>query len=635
MGEESVHISYSSFLKKVYSLASSQAVSEAQQLAFDYKKSVELSNDDLGKIAVILGKAYISFCQENYAESNSLAAQIEYDFNNYSKKNSLNEDYLELKQKFYTLRGLCYKRIEQFDIAIVFNKKASELAKKLNNPRLVCNSLVNLGNLYYYEKQYEKAEEVYNKALRYANELPSFKGRSAIYNGLSSCLGEIGRFKEAYEYADKAVVWAVKENHLTLIPIVLCNQAYNCLFYEEQFHQVPNLINRLENMLESNSFTAKDSILIDFNRVKALYALRTKNYQEVLSIILPSEGKANIEQHIKVSFADYLVEAYIGLNQKEKAIEAYKKFKELNDKDYHIARKMYFKRQSQYLDMLYSEMDQGKELLDKEMAERERAEKDKAEILQLKKITEEQKKELEEKSQHLRAVNESLQQFSRTVAHDLKEPLRTINGFVNLLKKKEATNFSENAKEYMSFISISTERMENMIGNILQNTKVGFTDVTIENVNLNQIIKNVLLSLNYQINSKKARVEIEKLPIITGNVELIQLLFQNLISNAIKFTQKDIKPQISVGSVVRDDETIFYVADNGIGISKENKEKIFNSFERLNNPKEFDGTGLGLSTCSKIVKLHNGKIWIEENENGGTIFYFILNPPNRATKDKE
>lgn len=224
----------------------------------------------------------------------------------------------------------------------------------------------------------------------------------------------------------------------------------------------------------------------------------------------------------------------------------------------------------------------------------------------------------------LQRSNEDLKNFAHVVSHDLKQPLRTINGFINLIKKKEI-NFSEKSKEYFSYVSDGTIRMQEIIDGILNYSKVSNLEHTETTFALNDTVNEVLADLNFQLKESNSKIIAEKLPIIIGYESLIKQVFQNLISNSIKFRQKNKSSIIEISSHEDDECHYITVKDNGIGIPSNEKEKVFELFQRAHSNQEFDGTGVGLSFCKKIVERHNGTISIDsEGENLGTTVTFSL-----------
>ncbi|MBK7959048.1 MAG: PAS domain S-box protein [Bacteroidetes bacterium] len=230
--------------------------------------------------------------------------------------------------------------------------------------------------------------------------------------------------------------------------------------------------------------------------------------------------------------------------------------------------------------------------------------------------------ELVKKSQELAAVNKELEQFVYVASHDLQEPLRTISNFVGLLNKQE-TNRSEDENNYLKFISKASSKMQHLIKDLLDFSRIG-KKIRIETLDCNLLIKEVIDELSASIQESHAKISISPMPIIKANEIELKNLFQNLISNAIKFQKKNDQPSIVVNCIENENDYLFSVKDNGIGIDKQFNNRIFIIFQRLHNDSEYLGTGIGLATCKKIVLQHNGKIWVESKLGEGSTFFFTI-----------
>lgn len=248
--------------------------------------------------------------------------------------------------------------------------------------------------------------------------------------------------------------------------------------------------------------------------------------------------------------------------------------------------------------------------------------------------------EIESKNQQLKSINNELQNFAYTVSHDLKDPLRKIMHYIDLIYDNNSHSITEDSKKYFNYVTTSAQRMKNLIEGLLSYALVGIKKSDFRKVNCKSIVDIVLSNLSETINEKNAEIIVKKLPVVKGNYQLLIQLFQNLIGNALKFVDVQ-KPVVEIGSLksdkinikLPDDQNnsneiikdVIYVKDNGIGISNSLKDKIFVIFSRGHSSSKFPGSGIGLATCKKIVEEHNGKIWFEPNKNNGSIFYFTLN----------
>jgi PAS domain S-box-containing protein len=226
------------------------------------------------------------------------------------------------------------------------------------------------------------------------------------------------------------------------------------------------------------------------------------------------------------------------------------------------------------------------------------------------------------KNKELEQKNKELEQFAYVASHDLQEPLRTTSSFVNLLEEQYKGRLDEKADKYIHYIVESSDRMKTLITDLLEFSRIG-SKKELKEFDCNAVLQEVLDDLGAAIKETGAKITSETLPVISGYPEIRQL-FQNLLFNSIKFRKKNTRPEIHISVQYKTDEWQFAFSDNGIGIAKENHERIFIIFQRLHTRTEYPGSGIGLSHCKKIVELHRGKIWLESEPGKGATFYFTI-----------
>ena len=223
----------------------------------------------------------------------------------------------------------------------------------------------------------------------------------------------------------------------------------------------------------------------------------------------------------------------------------------------------------------------------------------------------------------LERSNRELEQFAAIASHDLKEPLVTVGGFLGLLKRRYERDLDAEANRHIRYALESVERMERLIGDLLQYSRVCTQAKPFQVIDSSDVLEIALKNLAGQLHTKRVFVTHDPLPEIIADSTQIGQLFQNLIGNAIKFCRND-ERRIHISAVRNGKEHIFSVQDNGIGIAPEYTNEIFTAFRRLHGGDEFPGTGLGLSTCAKIVERHCGRIWVESKPGEGSTFYFTI-----------
>jgi len=234
---------------------------------------------------------------------------------------------------------------------------------------------------------------------------------------------------------------------------------------------------------------------------------------------------------------------------------------------------------------------------------------------------------LELKNKELELKNKELEQFAYVASHDLQEPLRTTSSFAELLQQQYQGKLDAKADKYLTFITQSSERMKVLIKDLLDYSRIGRKKER-EVVDCNFIVQQVLADLDLAIKETKADINVESLPVFDGYPSEIKQLFQNLIINAIKFRKKNTGLQIKISAVKNNGNWEFICNDNGIGIEKEHSERIFIIFQRLHTRSEYEGSGIGLAHCKKIVELHGGEIWVNSAAGNGSTFHFTIPAKN-------
>ncbi|RZJ34433.1 MAG: HAMP domain-containing protein [Flavobacterium sp.] len=241
-----------------------------------------------------------------------------------------------------------------------------------------------------------------------------------------------------------------------------------------------------------------------------------------------------------------------------------------------------------------------------------------------------------ERTEELGRSNEDLQQFAHVASHDLKEPLRKIATFSSILSQEQHANLTEKGKTYLKKIELASQRMSHMIEGVLAYSTVSVNEPPFELVDLNLIMEGVRNDLELAIIQKEAVITYEPLPRVTGIPLLLSQLFTNLISNALKFIKQDVQPRIAITSAIVENPSAnglnmrqgkyahIAISDNGIGFNPEYADRMFGVFFRLNSKDQFEGTGLGLALCRKIVHRHGGEIYAEGQEGEGATFHLLL-----------
>ena len=199
-----------------------------------------------------------------------------------------------------------------------------------------------------------------------------------------------------------------------------------------------------------------------------------------------------------------------------------------------------------------------------------------------------------------------------------------ISSFLRLLEIENKGKLSPKSQEYMAFATNGARRMTELVDDLLEYSKIGASNKERERVDLNEIVNKTLINLKIAIEESSAHITFDLLPQVTGNSIQLAQLFQNLLANAIKYHQKDLKPEIHTSVQKRGGDWLFCMKDNGIGFEMCYADVIFDQFRRLHGKSEYPGSGLGLATCKRIVQQHGGRIWAESEPGKGSSFYFTI-----------
>jgi hypothetical protein len=254
-------------------------------------------------------------------------------------------------------------------------------------------------------------------------------------------------------------------------------------------------------------------------------------------------------------------------------------------------------------------------LLATSLAERERAEES-----------------LARRAEELARSNGELEQFAYVASHDLKEPLRMVTSYLQLLEKRYRSKLDSDAKDFIDFAVDGGTRMASLIDGLLAYSRVGTHGATLQPTDCESVLGRAIADLDAAIRDRAAEVTHDRLPTVVADATQLQQVFQNLIANAIKFRNKR-PPKVHVSAKRGKREWLIAVTDNGIGIDPQYSERIFVVFQRLHGRNEYAGTGIGLAICKKIIERHGGRIWFDSTPGNGSTFHFTL--PDRKGGDSK
>ena len=236
----------------------------------------------------------------------------------------------------------------------------------------------------------------------------------------------------------------------------------------------------------------------------------------------------------------------------------------------------------------------------------------------------EKERQTAERTALLESSNRELEAFSYSISHDLRAPLRAIDGYARILLEENAGNLAPEAVRYLNNIDTNAREMEVLIQGLLEFSRLGRQPVKMENVEPGDVIRKALATLQPEMQGRVVEVVVRDMPPCSADPALLQQVYVNLLGNAIKFTGRRPVAEVEVGSIAGSSPTVFFVKDNGAGFDMAYKDKLFSVFQRLHSKAEYDGTGVGLAIVQRIVSRHGGRVWAEGRPGVGATFYFTL-----------
>jgi signal transduction histidine kinase len=543
-------------------------------------------------------------------------------------------------------RGSAYGRIAtiyekkgEYEQSFNYHLKALDIATKIGKIDKIARANYQLGSLFFAQEDYEKALEYYKKAEEISAPLDDKRIQF-------TCLAAIGSTYERMNEPDTSLVYNTQSMQIALEGGSKSSLVYAYQNIGSNYLQLGRIEEAKVSLLKSLEISdslktpwAKMGVLRDLGK---LY-IQTKEYDTAIKhlqegAILAQEAKSKPKQ---VEFYENLALAYETKGEPDPALAYLKKRITLKDEILNEARIDAIQTQQTLREV--KEQENKISLLEKDNEINKLTiwlslgilsfifmmlivyiRKNKQEK-RLNQQLEAYNHQIEDQNKQLAEINQELKQFTSVASHDLKSPLRTVASFSNLLQRRYKDQLDEAAQEYLDFIQSGVKRMISMLDDLLSYAKVGKKDIPLKWIDSSEILDEALFNLQENIRVEGAEVNIDKtsLPKIKANRTLMVQLFQNLIANAIKFRSSK-APIVTVNCSPNGKTHTFMVKDNGIGIDPEFKDKIFEMFGRINGKTEYEGTGIGLATCKKIVNNHGGEIWVESENGKGSTFYFSI-----------
>ncbi|MBT8221422.1 MAG: tetratricopeptide repeat protein [Bacteroidia bacterium] len=558
-------------------------------------------------------------------------------FQNPNRSLQLIEEGLKVSNKFvnekYRLDLLSFKGailIQKglFPHALDIFEEALDIAQRLKDEISISRILNNIGLIYKAQEKYSEALETYYKSLKYSES----KQNPYIYSNIGSILYIQKDLNKALQYFTNALYLAEKHNDVQ----ILCVCCINIGDFHKEKGNYPKAIEFLERGLticeEKAEFILHRGIFLQ-SIGKTFFLM--KSYEEALDYILRAREifKTHGFYLNQVQCLNELADVYIEKDDYNEAIQILTTSSQICDEQGYYAEKIdaLHKLTECYEETSNSQKSIAtlKELVAAQNQHFTKEGKQKFKDLLQNKENEidvliRKNQQIERQNTLLEESNKELKQYAYIIAHDLKEPLRNINSFTNLLAKFNRDQFTDDSKEFMKIVEQNASVMSQKLDDLLGYVALKMDPEKLELVDVEVLVYKVLNVLQRELNDNKMMLQIDKLPNLYITPSHLRLLFYHLIKNAIEYIDetKDFH-SININCTDKSDHLEFCIEDNGIGISKAYHKKIFMIFKQLSK-NYARGTGIGLAICEKIVRLYQGKIWVESKEKEGTKVFFTI-----------
>ncbi|MEM9819942.1 MAG: tetratricopeptide repeat protein [Bacteroidota bacterium] len=647
---------------------------EVKEKYLDYSKKALSVAEQIGTINIIAVELLeLGFC---YRRINDFDDALKC----FSRINDFPDASIEITTRTSALSttAMIFQELGDYGQAYEFQLQALKNSEEIRDTNNIAVSLYRLGSIFFYQKNFEMALEHYEKALELSRIVQNAKLEYSALCALGSTYPSLGDREKSLKYLEVALSSARIRNDETGVFYALLNigsshlQINNLQESEMYLQEALTMSKKLENrwgqvgslisLGELSLTNGKTKKAIEYlgESLKIAKEIRSKvRIVEIYGLLADAHHQTDefkkafdylkMEAMLKDSILGEKTVKEMGthktryeVQKRETEIALLKKEKEIANLNGYmlvgtaiflllLSGLLYSRIRVQKKSNLLLEEKNKKIFLQKEkLEEANERQKD------TNKLLEQKNEQIHIQNKKLEESNDDLKQFAYVASHDLKEPLRMISSYTTLLDKRYKHLFDDTASEFFLYITDGVKRMETMLTDLLSYSRVNSQQKPAQPVKTGDVMEIVAATLRAKVAEAGGEIRFEpaRLPIVMSNRTHMTQLFQNLVSNALKFMGGK-KPLVEVDCVPQGDDYLFSVKDNGIGISPDNIDKIFEMFRRLHTKEEYEGTGIGLATVKKIIERCGGKIWVESEVGVGSTFFFTMPNPEKVAADQE
>lgn len=493
-----------------------------------------------------------------------------------------------------------------YKIGMQYFLEALDKCETIGYREMMVQIQINIGTLYAHLYNYEEAIKRYESVLGHHSEVLDPKTKTVVYNNLGNIYLTSDQPETALDFFEKANHLALQHDYPDLL-------AYSVA----QLGRTKIALNRFE---EAKSDAETAHLLFE--------QLNTVNGKQINLLNLARLAYEDKSCELATKMAMEAAELSKQIKDDTSEIKAYKQLAQIFKKNGMFEQAMAYQERYSNIQEEFAKVQRTRHNLDMEIRHAIREQQKEIEILTKENEYQsqllQQGEQITRQNDELLRANEDLRQFAYIASHDLKEPLRMIGSFTQVIQKIANPHLTEQDQEYFKYVNDGVTRMNSLLDGLLRYSVVNQTQEEITEVELNDVMNICMANLKIRIIETDAVIERGHLPSLKGIQQLFVQLFQNLLANAIKFVRPGTNPYIKITSEETAEVYIINVTDNGIGISEENQAKIFEIFKRLHHQSEYEGTGIGLAICQKIAKRLGGTITVKSELGNGATFSLIL-----------